>query len=90
MGRVRYSYMDKYLLEATTRADGASVFAANNKWGYFPAVSVAYKAEEDINSDMVDQLKLRLSYGITGNQGVDPLESLGVANYNPYIFEQQR
>lgn len=87
MGRVRYSYMDKYLLEATTRADGASVFAANNKWGYFPAVSVAYKAEEDINSDMVDQLKLRLSYGITGNQGVDPLESLGVANYNPYIFE---
>ena len=35
---------------------------------------------------MVDQLKLRLSYGITGNQGVDPLESLGVANYNPYIF----
>ena len=86
MGRARYSYMDKYLLEATTRADGASVFAANNKWGYFPAVSVAYKAEEDINSDMVDQLKLRLSYGITGNQGVDPLESLGVANYNPYIF----
>ena len=46
------------MLEATTRADGASVFAENNKWGYFPAVSVAYKAEEDISSDIVDQLKV--------------------------------
>ena len=52
MGRVRYSYLDKYLLEATTRADGASVFAENNKWGYFPAASIAYKAEEDINSNL--------------------------------------
>ena len=86
MGRVRYSFLDKYLLEATTRADGASVFAENNKWGYFPAVSVAYKAEEDISSDIVDQLKLRLSYGVTGNQGINSLESLGVAEYNPYIF----
>jgi TonB-linked SusC/RagA family outer membrane protein len=86
MGRVRYSYLDKYLFEATTRADGASVFGENNKWGYFPAVSVAYKAEEDINSDMIDQLKLRLSYGVTGNQGINPLESLGVAEYNPYVF----
>jgi TonB-dependent starch-binding outer membrane protein SusC len=87
MGRVRYSYLDKYLLEATTRADGASVFAENNKWGYFPAVSVAYKAEEDIKSDFVDQLKFRLSYGLTGNQGINSNESLGVADYKPYIFE---
>ena len=86
MGRVRYSFLDKYWLDATTRADGASVFAENNKWGYFPAVSVAYKAEEDISSDIVDQLKLRLSYGVTGNQGINSLESLGVAEYNPYIF----
>ena len=86
MGRVRYSFLDKYLLEATTRADGASVFAENNKWGYFPALSVAYKAEEDINSDMIDQLKIRLSYGLTGNQGIDSNESLGVADYSPYVF----
>ena len=46
MGRVRYSFLDKYLLEATTRADGASVFSENNKWGFFPAISVAYKAEK--------------------------------------------
>ena len=87
MGRVRYSYLDKYLLEATTRADGASVFAENNKWGYFPALSIAYKAEEDIKSDFVDQLKFRLSYGLTGNQGINSNESLGVADYKPYIFE---
>ena len=86
MGRFRYSYKDKYLLEMTTRADGASVFAEDNKWGYFPAISAAYKAEEDLNIDYINQLKFRLSYGSTGNQGINPLESLGVANYNPYIF----
>jgi len=86
MSRVRYSFMDKYLLEATTRADGASVFAENNKWGYFPALSVAYKAENDINSDLIDQLKIRLSYGLTGNQGINSNESLGVSEYKPYVF----
>lgn len=87
MGRIRYSYKDKYLLELTSRADGASVFAEDNKWGYFPAFSAAYKAEEDLNLDYIEQLKFRLSYGATGNQGINPLESLGVADYSPYIFE---
>ena len=86
MGRFRYSFQNKYLMEFTTRADGASVFSEDNKWGFFPAVSFAYKAEEDLNLDYVNQLKLRLSYGATGNQGINPLESLGVANYNPYVF----
>lgn len=87
MGRIRYSLLDKYLFEITTRADGASVFSDDNKWGYFPAISAAYKAEKDLNLDFVDQLKLRLSYGSTGNQGINPLESLGVAEYKPYTFE---
>lgn len=86
MGRIRYSFQDKYLLEMTTRADGASVFSDNNKWGLFPALSAAYKLDQDLNLDSVDQLKIRLSYGSTGNQGINPLESLGVANYNPYTF----
>ena len=86
MGRIRYSYQDKYLLEVTSRADGASVFSEDNKWGIFPAASVAYKAEKDLNIEAIDQLKFRLSYGSTGNQGINPLESLGVADYNPYIF----
>ena len=86
MGRFRYSFQNKYLMEFTTRADGASVFSEDNKWGFFPAVSFAYKVEEDLNLDYLNQLKLRLSYGATGNQGINPLESLGVANYNPYVF----
>ncbi|WP_375587695.1 SusC/RagA family TonB-linked outer membrane protein [Flagellimonas aurea] len=89
LGRVRYGYMDKYLLEATARADGASVFAENNKWGFFPAVSLAWKMHmepfmQDI--DAINEMKFRVSYGTTGNQGINPLESLGVADDLPYVF----
>lgn len=91
MGRVRYSFMDKYLMEITMRADGSSVFAENQKWGYFPAISTAWKIHEDldINPDIVNQLKLRFSIGATGNQGINSLESLGVADFTPYVFGQQ-
>lgn len=89
MGRARYSYLDKYLLEMTTRIDGASVFSENNKWGLFPALSAAYKLDKDLNIEAVNQLKLRLSYGSTGNQGINPLETLGVAEYNPYTFGEK-
>ncbi len=86
MGRLRYSFQDKYLLEMTTRADGASVFSENNKWGWFPALSAAYKLDKDLQLEQIDQLKIRFSYGSTGNQGINPLESLGVADYSPYAF----
>lgn len=86
LGRIRYAFDDKILFEGTMRADGASVFAENRKWGYFPAGSVALKLDKFFQNLDVDQLKLRLSYGSTGNQGINPLESLGVANYNPYSF----
>lgn len=91
MSRVRYSYKDKYLLEATMRADGSSVFAENQKWGYFPAVSTAWKMHKDLNlnPDIVNQLKLRVSMGATGNQGINSLESLGVADFTPYVFGAQ-
>lgn len=89
LGRVRYGYLDKYLMEATARADGASVFAENNKWGFFPAVSLAWKMHNEPflqEVDAVNELKLRVSYGTTGNQGINPLESLGVADDAPYVF----
>ncbi|WP_418501360.1 SusC/RagA family TonB-linked outer membrane protein [Flagellimonas sp.] len=89
LGRVRYGYLDRYLLEATARADGASVFAENNKWGFFPAVSVAWKMQNEPflqNVEAINELKLRVSYGATGNQGINPLESLGVADNLPYVF----
>lgn len=89
LGRVRYGYLDRYLLEATARADGASVFAKNNKWGFFPAVSVAWKMHMEPfmeNVDAINEMKFRVSYGATGNQGINPLESLGVADNLPYVF----
>lgn len=89
LGRVRYGYLDRYLLEATARADGASVFAANNKWGFFPAASFAWKMQNESfleNVDAINEMKLRVSYGATGNQGINSLESLGVADNLPYIF----
>ncbi|MGB5499988.1 MAG: SusC/RagA family TonB-linked outer membrane protein, partial [Maribacter sp.] len=70
LGRVRYGYLDRYLLEATARADGASVFAKNNKWGFFPAVSVAWKMQNEPflqSVDAINEMKLRVSYGATGN-----------------------
>ncbi|MEZ4809412.1 MAG: TonB-dependent receptor [Allomuricauda sp.] len=92
LGRVRYGYLDRYLLEATARADGASVFAENNKWGFFPAVSVAWKMHNEPflqNVDAINEMKLRVSYGATGNQGINSLESLGVADDLPYVFGDQ-
>ncbi|MDX1602559.1 MAG: TonB-dependent receptor [Salinimicrobium sediminis] len=92
LARVRYGYLNRYLLEATARADGASVFAANNKWGYFPAISFAWKMHEEPFLEAVqgiNELKLRLSYGATGNQGINSLESLGVADDRPYVFGGQ-
>src|SRR5690606_15591299 len=87
--RVRYGYLDRYLLEATARADGASVFAENNKWGFFPAVSLAWKMQNEPflrDVDAINEHKLRVSYGSTGNQGINTLESLGVADDVPYVF----
>jgi TonB-dependent starch-binding outer membrane protein SusC len=89
LGRVRYDYLDRYLLEVTARADGASVFSENNKWGFFPAASAAWKVHlEPFMADVteVDELKMRLSYGATGNQGINSLETLGKADDIPYIF----
>lgn len=92
LARVRYGYLNRYLFEATARADGASVFATNNKWGYFPAVSFAWKVHEESfleNVQAINEMKLRVSYGATGNQGINSLESLGVANDSPYVFGGQ-
>ena len=89
LGRARYNYDGKYLLEVTARRDGASVFAENKKWGFFPAASVAWQMHrENFLKDVkaIDQLKLRLSYGSVGNQSLDPYTTLGVVGNYPYIF----
>ncbi|MGB3151071.1 MAG: TonB-dependent receptor [Maribacter sp.] len=71
-GRANYSYADKYLLTATLRADGSSKFGSNNKYGYFPAFALGWNiSNEDFMSNSVfDNLKLRTSWGQTGNQEI--------------------
>lgn len=69
-GRVKYNYNERYYLQASVRRDGSSVFGSNHYWGYFPAVSAAWRiSEEDFmkNQNIFSDLKLRASYGITGN-----------------------
>jgi TonB-linked SusC/RagA family outer membrane protein len=89
LGRVRYSFLDRYLLELTARTDGSSVFSEDNKWGFFPAASAAWKIHLEPFMDNIgglDELKFTVSYGATGNQGINSLESLGRADDTPYVF----
>lgn len=66
--RVNYTWNDRLLLTASMRADGSSKFGANNRWGYFPAISAAYRLNEMVN--MFDDLKVRVGWGQTGNQEI--------------------
>lgn len=68
--RLNYNYKDKYLLQGSIRRDGSSVFGANNQWGYFPAVGGAWRISQEgfmQNQALFNDLKLRASYGVTGN-----------------------
>ena len=79
-GRVNYSFDQKLLVTATLRADGSSRFAPENQWGYFPSVAVGYKLSEENflkNIKSLSNLKLRLSYGQTGQQDI--------GGYHPYL-----
>lgn len=73
-GRVNYGFKDKYLFEANIRADGSSRFAKGHKWGVFPSFSAAWRISEEgfmKNLGFVDNLKLRASWGQTGNERID-------------------
>ncbi|GAB2791942.1 TonB-dependent receptor [Rhabdobacter roseus] len=80
MGRVNYGFRDKFFLDLTARVDGSSKFGANHKYGFFPAISAAWRVIEEPflqNVRWLSDLKLRASYGITGNAGgIDPYQSL--------------
>lgn len=72
-GRINYNLMDKYLLTANFRADGSTKFGANNKYGFFPSAAVAWRMSEEAfikKLNVFDNLKFRLSWGITGNQEI--------------------
>ncbi|MDR1723614.1 MAG: TonB-dependent receptor [Tannerella sp.] len=89
LGRINYGYADRYLLTLTGRADGSSKFGANNKWGFFPSAALAWRVSEEAFMESIKQqisnLKLRISYGLTGNQGFSnyaSLASLAQYSYN--------
>ena len=79
LGRLNYTFNNKYLLTASMRRDASSKFSPDTRVGYFPAVALAWKMNEEFfkNSNVVSELKLRLSMGITGQQDI--------GNYYPYM-----
>jgi TonB-linked SusC/RagA family outer membrane protein len=87
--RASYSFNDKYFLTASLRADGSSKFAEGNRWGYFPAASVMWRisGEPFMNgavASVINDLKLRASYGASGNNRIDDYLYLSV--FNPSAF----
>ncbi|HEY0273624.1 MAG TPA: SusC/RagA family TonB-linked outer membrane protein, partial [Chitinophaga sp.] len=86
-GRANYAYRDKYLLTLTGRADGSTKFGSNNKWAFFPSGAFAWKAGEEAfikQLHLFSELKLRASYGLTGNQGISPYQTLD--RYGSYKY----
>ncbi|QCX40970.1 SusC/RagA family TonB-linked outer membrane protein [Aureibaculum algae] len=77
--RVSYSYKDRYFIQGSVRHEGSSRFGANNKWATFPAISGAWVISDELFMDEVDfinNLKLRVGFGVTGNQGIPNYQSI--------------
>lgn len=85
--RANYDYKKRYFITAALRADGSSKFQGDNKWGYFPSAAVAWDiAQESFmsNQRVLDQLKLRASFGVTGNQDIAAYSTLGMLSGASY------
>lgn len=90
-GRLNYNYKETYLINATFRVDGSSIFAAENQWGYFPSVSAGWVVSNEgflKNSSAINFLKLRASWGQVGNQNARAFQYLSTikSNNTNYIF----
>ena len=89
MGRVMYSYNDRYMISATVRSDGSSRLAEGHKWHTYPAISVGWNiANESFMQKIsaVNTLKLRAGFGQTSNQAINPYATLGLLSTRPYNF----
>lgn len=89
LGRFRFTLLDKFIVAASYRYDGSSVFGVENKWGLFPSYSAAWKINEEAflkNSEVVNNLKLRLSYGEVGNQGIGAYQTTSTTSQSEFIF----
>lgn len=92
MGRAMYTYDNKYMFMATLRSDGSSRLAKGHQWHTYPAVSAGWNMKRESFMDDVtwlDVLKVRVGYGQTSNQAVDPYSTLGLLSTRPYNFGDQ-
>lgn len=92
IARANYNYKNKYYLTVTGRYDGSSNFAANNKWGFFPSAALKWNVTREKfmrKAEWVDELSLRLSYGVTGNDAISAYRSLKAyaSSSKGYIFD---
>ncbi|MDB5239990.1 MAG: TonB-dependent receptor plug [Spirosoma sp.] len=89
LGRANYTFSDKYLLTATLRRDGSSRFGENNRWGTFPSASVGWRVSEEAfmkGQRLITDLKLRASYGLTGNNAIGNYRAIGQLTNANYIL----
>ena len=88
-GRVTYNYDEKYMFMASLRREGSSRFGENHKWGWFPAVSTGWRISKESfmeDADWLDDLKLRVGYGVTGNEVTANLLSMYLLNYGGFAY----
>jgi TonB-dependent starch-binding outer membrane protein SusC len=88
LGRVSYTYKNKYLATVSARADGSSKFATGNKFSYFPAIALAWKIGEENflkNSNIISNMKIRAGYGKSGNQAITPFNTFARYSQNFYV-----
>jgi TonB-dependent starch-binding outer membrane protein SusC len=93
MSRINYSYDGKYLFTATVRRDGSSRFGRNNRWGTFPSFSIGYNISEEPfmqPAKFISNLKLRASYGISGNNAIGNYTHIGLLGSETYLENNQR
>lgn len=90
MGRINYNYLGRYLLTVSARYDGSSRLADGHKWVLFPSAALAWRISDEAfmqEADWVDNLKLRLGFGKTGNSAVDPYQTKGSLGIIKYPFD---
>ncbi|GAB2799420.1 TonB-dependent receptor [Rhabdobacter roseus] len=93
LARVNYSFKDKYLVTGTIRTDGSSRFGSANRWGVFPSFSLGWRlSEEDFvkNLRLFDDLKIRASYGLSGNNAIGNYRSVGLLSATNYVLGNQQ
>jgi len=92
MGRINYQFKDKYLLTFTGRYDGSSRLAEGNRWGFFPSTAFAWRINDEpfmADNDLFSDLRMRVSWGRTGNTAIDPLQTQGLVSRTQFVFGDQ-